>query len=132
MNALFVGAVAASAIWVYWDASGHRVGKVPGGKGMFNMSAGAWGVVTLLLWIVAFPSYLAKRGSLILLAKTSPIDSKGRAAKAVVLAAVGGFWFLSVLAASLGPTAGGQHDRGFPSGSPSRTQPVQARPAAPQ
>jgi hypothetical protein len=55
--------VIASAIWVYVDAKniGVRKGLI---KGFFDMGAGTWCAVTLLLWIVGFPAYLVKRGSL--------------------------------------------------------------------
>ena len=72
-----VALVAISAVWVYLDATKNKIGKNPGEKGMFNMSAGAWGAATLGLWIVAFPSYLIKRSDLIEKAKENPVDVKG-------------------------------------------------------
>ena len=67
-----------SAAWVYWDATDKKIGKIPGTKGFANMSAGAWGTVTALLWLVGFPVYLAKRVLLIERAKTQPIEVKRR------------------------------------------------------
>lgn len=86
---LFIAMViAVSAVWVYLDASKNRIGKTSA-KGFFNLSAGAWGTVTLLLWIVGFPAYLSKRRALLETARTEPRDSPGRALKAVVLALFG-------------------------------------------
>lgn len=67
-----------SAAWVYWDATDKKIGKIPGEKGFSNMSAGWWGTVTALLWLVGFTVYLAKRSSLIERAKTQPIEIKRR------------------------------------------------------
>lgn len=97
INAIIVAVIAISAVWVYLDATKNKIGKIPDGKGMFNMSAGAWGVVTLLLWIIGFPAYLIKRGDLIEKAKENPIDVKGRSGKAVAFSIIGGLWvFMSV------------------------------------
>lgn len=53
--------VFATDLWVYFDAStiGVQKGQMPG---VFDMGAGEWAFACLLLWIVAFPAYLAKRG----------------------------------------------------------------------
>lgn len=50
-----------TSIWVFVDAKtiGIKKGQV---KGLFNMGPVGWLVACLLLWIVAFPVYLAKRG----------------------------------------------------------------------
>jgi len=77
--------VCASAIWVYLDATKNNIGKIPGGKGMFNASAGAWATVTLLLWIIGFPAYLIKRNALIAAAQENPVAVTGRAKKIAVL-----------------------------------------------
>ena len=84
--------VAATALWVYLDATKHKIGKITGAGGMFNMSAGAWAVVTLFLWIIAFPAYLINRGSLIAKAKETPIEVSGREGKAVAIGLTGGAW----------------------------------------
>jgi hypothetical protein len=90
---IFLGVViTCTAIWVYLDATKNKIGKIANTGGMFNMSAGAWGTVTLLLWIVGFPAYLIKRSALITLASKQPIEVGGRIAKAVTLAIVGGAW----------------------------------------
>jgi hypothetical protein len=97
ISAIVVAVIAISAVWVYLDATKHKIGKIPDGKGMLNMSAGAWGVVTLLLWIIGFPAYLIKRSDLIAKAKENPIDVKGRGGKAAAFAVVGGLWVLASL-----------------------------------
>ena len=81
--------IAVSALWVYWDATANKIGKVPGAGGMFNLSAGAWSVVTLFLWIVALPAYLAKRSALIERAKSQPVEVRGRWVKFSILLIIG-------------------------------------------
>jgi len=89
--------VVASAIWVYWDATSNSIGKIEGDKGLFNMSAGAWALVTLFLWIVGLPAYLVKRGDLIERAKETPANVKGRGGKLAALTLAGaGFMVMSV------------------------------------
>lgn len=85
ITAVFCGA---SAVWVYWDATRHKIGKVKGQKGFFNISAGAWGIVTFALWIVAFPAYLLKRRALIEQAKQHPVEVSGRGFKMTALGVV--------------------------------------------
>lgn len=77
-----------SAVWVYWDATSHGIGKVPG-KRWFNQSAGSWSIVVLLLWIVGFPTYVLKRGELIRRAAEHPVAHRGRTVKLAMLAAAG-------------------------------------------
>lgn len=50
-------------IWVYFDAKaiGARKGLLPG---FFNIGPIGWALGTLLLWIIAFPLYLIKRGDI--------------------------------------------------------------------
>jgi hypothetical protein len=52
-----------SSIWVFVDAKriGARKGLL---KGLADLSSGGWLVSSLLLWIVAFPLYLASRGKI--------------------------------------------------------------------
>jgi len=71
------------SLWVYIDASGHKIGRTPQG-GLFNIGAGWWGVLSFLLWIVIFPLYLIKRKKLIALAKTYPIEPKARKFKIII------------------------------------------------
>src|SRR5947208_8333497 len=97
MNVLIFAIIVISALWVYWDATGHKIGKIPGAGGVLNMSAGAWAVVTLFLWIIGFPIYLMKRSTLIEKAKSQPVEVKGRVVKLVVLAVIGGLWLLLAL-----------------------------------
>jgi hypothetical protein len=86
--------VTVSAVWVYLDATKNGIGKQVDGSGFFNLSAGGWATVTLLLWIIAFPCYLVKREDLIWKAKKSPVVVSGRAWKALVLLAVGGYFIV--------------------------------------
>ena len=60
MSALVFLLVVATSIWVFIDARsiGVRKGQI---KGFFNMGPSGWAFATLLLWIVGFPGYLAKR-----------------------------------------------------------------------
>lgn len=95
MSGFLIVVIVISAIWVYWDATENKIGKVVGLKSAFNMSAGAWSIVTLLLWIIGFPAYIVKRSSLIETAKTSPVEVKGRIIKLSILAIVGVLWIAS-------------------------------------
>lgn len=70
--------ISISAIWVYYDAKKHKIGKVPGKKGLLNMSAGGIAGATLLLWLLAFPLYLYKRKELIEQAKEHPVEPSGK------------------------------------------------------
>ena len=97
LNTIIVAVIAASGVWVYVDATGYKIGKVKGTGGLFNMSAGAWGVVTMFLWIVGFPSYLIKRRALIERAKAAPVEVKGRWIKTAILCVVGVLWILGTL-----------------------------------
>lgn len=53
--------VLGTSIWVYADAKNLGVHKGALGGGFVDAGAGQWAVVTLLLWIVGFPLYLATR-----------------------------------------------------------------------
>jgi len=97
MNLVIVAIVVVSAIWVYIDATNNKVGKVPGKGGMFNMSAGGWASVTLLLWIIGFPAYLLKRSALIAQAKTTPVEVSGRPVKVGLLFVIGGVLFTGII-----------------------------------
>jgi hypothetical protein len=101
VQVLIVVAIVTCALWVYWDATGNKIGKVSGASGLFNMSAGAWATVTMFLWIVAFPSYLIKRSALIEVAKSHAVDVKGRVIKTLILGFIGALWVLYVLAGSM-------------------------------
>jgi Short C-terminal domain len=52
--------VAGTSLWVLFDANsiGVRKGQI---KGFFDMGIAGWFFSCLLMWIVAFPAYLAKR-----------------------------------------------------------------------
>jgi len=93
--------VVLTTLWVYLDATDHKIGKQEGSKAFFNMSAGAWASFTLLLWIVGFPSYLIKRSSLIATATANPVGVENRGGKITAFAVIGGIWFLISLVVSL-------------------------------
>lgn len=101
LNVIVVAAIVICSLWVYLDARGKKIGKVAGAGGMFNMSAGAWSVVTLLLWIIGFPAYLIKRSSLIKRASEHPVEVKRRVLKAVILGVIGTLWAFLTFADSL-------------------------------
>lgn len=60
MDTLITMLVIGSSIWVLFDAKniGVKKGQI---EGIANMGPVAWFIVCLLLWIVGFPFYLAKR-----------------------------------------------------------------------
>lgn len=84
-------------IWVYWDATNKRIGKKTNQKGFLNISAGAWSVATLGLWIIAFPLYLIKRNTLIKAAKEHPVDVTKRTFKLVILISISTIWSLLII-----------------------------------
>jgi hypothetical protein len=67
------GVACINAIWVYLDATKRNIGRVPGEKGLLNMSAGSWAFGTFLLWIIIFPLYVFKRPKLEKKARQKPI-----------------------------------------------------------
>lgn len=67
--------VAASTLWVYWDATRLRIGRIKDQKGL-NLSAEFWALGTLFLWVFFFPAYLIKRGELRQRAEGNPINSR--------------------------------------------------------
>lgn len=82
--------IVVSSIWVYLDATRNDIGKIEAEKGFFNLHAGGWALVTLLLWIVGFPAYLIKRQSLIEKAYDHPADEvSGKWLKVAGLTVVG-------------------------------------------
>lgn len=97
INLCVVVLVVLSGIWVYWDATEQKIGKIPTIKSMFNISAGGWAIVTLMLWIVAFPAYLIKRKSLIEIAKSQPVEVKGRFIKLSIITVIGMLWVSSFI-----------------------------------
>ncbi|MEE9611074.1 MAG: hypothetical protein V3W19_07470 [Desulfatiglandales bacterium] len=94
---LFATIIVICTLWVYLDATGKKIGKIPGAGGMFNMSAGGWATVTLGLWIIGFPAYLIKRSSLIEAASQHPLEVKNRALKATVFGVIGALLMLLTL-----------------------------------
>jgi len=103
VNVLIAVIIVVSALWVYWDATANKIGKIPGAGGLFNMSAGAWSVVTMFLWIIGFPAYLIKRSTLIERAQNQPVVVSGRIVKMIILAVIGALWVLLTLAGSIAP-----------------------------
>jgi len=89
LNLIITIVVIISSIWVYLDATKNKIGKIKDEKGLFNMSAGAWALVTLLLWIVGMPAYLIKRKSLIEKAEDHPVETSGRVIKILGLLLIG-------------------------------------------
>lgn len=63
MEALFFIVVLGTSIWVLVDTKtiGVKKGQL---KGMADLGPWGWFFVCLLLWIIGFPFYLAKRGEL--------------------------------------------------------------------
>lgn len=100
LNALMVAIVVTSAIWVYLDATKHKIGKIIGKKSLFNMAAGAWAIVTMMLWVIGFPSYLIKRNALKKLAQTNPIETNNRTIKTTLIALAGSAFFVAALPAN--------------------------------
>jgi hypothetical protein len=66
--------IAGSILFVYYDATKNKIGKIEGEKGLFNNSAGMWAIGTWLLWIVVLPLYIIKRTELIEKAKQNPVN----------------------------------------------------------
>ena len=74
MGGLFVWLlIIGSSIWVVVDAksTGVKSGQI---KGLGNMGPWGWFFACLLLWILGFPLYLAKRGEFKTL--TQPCDNQ--------------------------------------------------------
>ena len=94
IDAIIVALAVISAVWVYLDATKNKIGKISGGKGLFNMSAGAWGAVASLIWIIGFPAYLIKRGDMIEKAKENPVEVNGRGGKTAAFSILGGLWVI--------------------------------------
>jgi len=63
MEALIFIVVLGTSIWVLVDTKiiGVKKGQL---KGMADLGPWGWFFVCLLLWIIGFPFYLAKRGEL--------------------------------------------------------------------
>lgn len=99
LNVIITALIVASAIWVYLDATKNKIGKIESESGIFNMHAGAWAIVTLLLWIIGFPAYLVKRKALIQKAESNPIEPSSKGLKVGILAVIGGLWVLAAAAA---------------------------------
>jgi hypothetical protein len=80
--------VSISSIWVYWDATSNKIGKIPHLSAFLNMSAGAWALLTLPLWTFVFPLYLFKRTSLIIKAEEHPVTANNTGIKLSLLSIV--------------------------------------------
>jgi len=63
METVIIIIVIGTSIWVAVDATtiGVKKGQI---KGVADMGPAGWFFACLLLWIIAFPFYLAKRGEL--------------------------------------------------------------------
>ena len=62
MDGFIILLVIGTSIWVLFDARsiGIKKGQM---KGLADMGPFGWFIVCLLLWIVGFPMYLAKRNA---------------------------------------------------------------------
>jgi len=98
-NSLTLILIVLSSVWVYIDTTNNKIGKIPGKEGFTNLSAGAWAISVLLLWVIAFPVYLINRENLIDRAKQMPIEVTARTFKIILLLMVGLFW-LAILTQS--------------------------------
>lgn len=96
-HVIYMVTIYLAAIWIYWDATGNKIGRVPEGAGVLNMSAGMWSVGAMLFWFFFLPAYLIKRRSLVKLSKTQPIEVKGRWGKLAALCLLGAVLTLAVL-----------------------------------
>ncbi len=63
-----------SATWIYWDAAGKKIGKVPGGFGK-NYNAGGWAIFATLIPIAGLVVYLRQRPKLIEQASLHPVKA---------------------------------------------------------
>jgi amino acid transporter len=88
--------VAASIVFVYYDTTKNKIGKIPDEKGFLNLSPALWAIATWLLWIVAFPLYLMNRAKLIEKAKEKPQEVSDKRRK-IVLCILGGIAVLVFL-----------------------------------
>lgn len=89
LHILFALLVQYSPSWVYYDATKHKIGKIPGRNGLFNNSAGMWASCTILFWIFVLPAYILKRQNLIALAADYPVTIKGRELKLAIFIIIG-------------------------------------------
>ena len=79
LNDLIAHAIfTASVVWVYLDATGKKIGsvKVARDDRQYEMSAGEWAFITLVIWAAAFPTYLYCRDALIERAKRTPVPGR--------------------------------------------------------
>ena len=95
-QALFVLVVGILACWIYWDASGHKIGKVKTEKGFFNISAGAWGIASFFFTIFTVPLYFIKRNDLIQKGIKNPVNVTGRRVKAIGLLLLAVTWSIGL------------------------------------
>jgi hypothetical protein len=82
MELIILLVVVGTSIWVVADAShiGVRKGLV---TGVCDMGPAGWVIACLLLWIVAFPMYLAKRAAFVeAIAREKGADERVHAANA--------------------------------------------------
>lgn len=83
MGTVILGIVIGTSLWMAFDA--HQIGYDKSRvKGMAGMGPAGWLFAGLLLWIVAFPLYVAKRGQLRAAAgkaeASSPVSAASQAA----------------------------------------------------
>lgn len=94
--------VGASVVWVYVDATRHKIGKIPNEKGLLNISAGAWAVCMMFFWVIVFPVYLINRTSLVENARHHPIEVSWRKGKIAALSVFSGWSVVAGLVSLVG------------------------------
>jgi hypothetical protein len=81
-----------ASIFIYLDATVHRIGKIQCEKGFLNIPAGGWAVCCMIFPIVMLFVYLLLRKNLIENAKTNPVSvSTTRKVISLVLLVIFGF-----------------------------------------
>ncbi|GAA5786886.1 hypothetical protein [Chitiniphilus shinanonensis] len=94
-----------SAIWVFYDATQNKIGRIPNQKGFTNLPAGGWAACTLGLWIVAFPVYLARRESLIRNAESNPVETSNQGLKFGIFIVLGVLVVLLTMTSEMPPSS---------------------------
>lgn len=104
LNIALILIIALMPIFVYFDATKHKIGKIPDKSRCINMSAGNWAAETLLLFIAIFPLYLIRRKSLIESAQETPIDTRNAVPKLALVTMLSGLWVFASSGQSIAQT----------------------------
>lgn len=104
MDTLIIMLLIGSSIWVLVDAKaiGVKKGQL---QGIANMGAGTWFIACLLLWIVGFPLYLAKRSELKKINEKEKGASIGATVGIAIVAVVLGLIFMGGAQANIEESA---------------------------